>query len=260
MQRPLRVVQLTDTHLFADPQQTLLGCRTWLTCQAVVTEAAAYCPDLVLLTGDLSQDESAASYQHLVNALWSLDCPVYWLGGNHDAASVLAEVAATGGWRPEKRFVQGGWYFVLLDSTLPGQVGGWLQRAAMAELTEELTQHPEPTLIAMHHPLFPVGSPWLDDSRVGNPEVFWQAVDRHPQVRVVLCGHVHQEHTWQRCGVTYYSTPSTCIQFAAQADTFTLDPAFPGFRWLELLPDGRYTSGVVRVACPVTVDQDANGY
>ncbi|MCS6781737.1 MAG: 3',5'-cyclic-AMP phosphodiesterase [Gloeomargarita sp. SKYBB_i_bin120] len=260
MNRPLRVVQLTDTHLFADPRQTLLGCPTWETLQQVVAQVVVYDPDLVLLTGDLSQDESDASYERLVAALQLLSCPIYWLAGNHDAANPLERILTTGGLCPDKRFQAGGWYFALLDSTLPGEVGGFLSPTVLAELATDLAQHPEPTLIALHHPLFPVGSPWLDDSRVRNPEALWSVLDAHPQVRVVLCGHVHQEHTWRRCGVTYYSTPSTCIQFAPQAATFALDTAFPGFRWLELLPDGQHTSGVVRVPCSITVDSGASGY
>ncbi|MEN9263964.1 MAG: phosphodiesterase [Gloeomargarita sp. GMQP_bins_44] len=257
---PVRVVQLTDTHLFADPQQTLLGCNTRATLKAVVAAVVDYAPDLVLLTGDLSQDGSPASYRQLVAALRPLDCPLYWLAGNHDARDTLAAVVTGDRWRPEKRFTWGGWYFVLLDSTVPGEVGGYLQGAEMAELARELAQQTAPTLIALHHPLFPVGSPWLDGSRVANPEVFWSVVDAHPQVRVVICGHVHQEQTWQRRGVTYYSTPSTCLQFAPGAATFTVDSALPGFRWLELWPDGQCRSGVVRVPCPVTVEQGAGGY
>ncbi len=260
MSQPLRVVQITDTHLFADPQQALLGCPTQLTLQAVVAEVQRYQPDVVLLTGDLSQDETPASYQHLLTALQPLTCPIYWTAGNHDHLETLSQALSQGSCRPEKTWVQGGWRFILLHSPVPGAVGGHLAATELQRLASILHQSSEPTLIALHHPLFPVGSPWLDDSRLANPEEFWQVCDAHPQVKVVVCGHVHQECTWQRRGVTYYSSPSTCIQFAPHAATFTLDTAYPGFRWLELFPQGHFRSGVIRVVAQWAMDVQAVGY
>lgn len=257
---PLRVVQVTDTHLFGDPHQTLLGCPTGTTLAAVLAEVHLYQPDVLLLTGDLSQDETAASYEHLLTLLQPLTCPIHWTGGNHDHWQVLNRVLTAGGLRPEKCFTQGGWQFILLNSAVPGAVGGELLQAELMYLEQCLQQAPQPTLVALHHPLFPVGSPWLDDSRLANPERLWHILDGHPQVKLVLCGHVHQERQWQRQHVTYFSTPSTCIQFAPQSQTFALDAASPGFRWLELQPDGHFRSGVTRVACAVGMDLQATGY
>jgi len=258
--QPLRVVQITDTHLFADPHQVLLGCPTWVTLVKVLEHVQFFQPDVLLLTGDLSQDETLASYQNLVDLLRPLTCPIYWIGGNHDQPELLTQTLTAGGLRPEKTFVQGGWRFILLHSPVPGAVGGALGARELAYLEHTLHQSSEPTLIALHHPLFPVDSPWLDDSALANPEQFWHICDAHPQVKLVLCGHVHQERRWERRGVTYLSSPSTCIQFAPQAQAFTLDTAFPGFRWLELDPQGTFRTGVTRVPCQWVVDARATGY
>ncbi|APB34363.1 metallophosphoesterase [Gloeomargarita lithophora Alchichica-D10] len=260
MHQSLRVVQITDTHLFADPHQALLGCPTWATLTKVLTQVQRYQPDVLLLTGDLSQDETPASYQHLVDLLQPLPCPIYWTGGNHDCRDTLAQVLTAGGVRPEKTWHQGGWQFILLNSAVPGAVGGQLAATEINHLEHNLRQGHQPTLVALHHPLLPVGSPWLDDSSVANPERLWQVLDSHPQIKLVLCGHVHQERQWQRRGVTYYSSPSTCIQFAPQAQNFTLDTAFPGFRWLELDPQGTFRSGVSRIPCKWVLDAQATGY
>jgi Icc protein len=258
--QPLRVVQMTDTHLFADPHQVLLGCPTGLTLAAVVAQVAKYQPDLILLTGDLSQDETPASYQRLLACLQPLTCPIHWTGGNHDHPEFLTQVLTAGGLRPEKSFTQGGWQFILLHSPVPGAVGGYLDEAETTHLSEILQRQTQPTLVALHHPPFPVGSPWLDESALANPERLWQLLDAHPQVKLVLCGHVHQEQQWHRQGVTYFSTPSTCIQFAPQAPKFTLDTAYPGFRWLELDHQGNFRSGVTRVPYELSVDLQATGY
>ncbi|MEN9216958.1 MAG: 3',5'-cyclic-AMP phosphodiesterase [Gloeomargarita sp. HHBFW_bins_162] len=260
MHPSLRVVQITDTHLFGDPHQTLLGCRTGATLKTVLAQVRIDQPDVILLTGDLSQDETPASYKYLVDLLRPLTCPIYWTGGNHDHWESLTQVLTAAQLRPEKQFIQGGWQFILLNSAVPGAVGGALSPTELAYLEQCLRRCALPTLVALHHPLFPVGSPWLDDSRLANPEALWRILDAHPQVKVVLCGHVHQERQWERRGVTYCSTPSTCVQFAPQAQEFRLDTAFPGFRWLELFPEGTFRSGVVRVPCPVAIDLQATGY
>ena len=43
----------------------------------------------------------------------------------------------------------------------------------------------------------------------------------HPQVRGVLCGHVHQEYDALHQGVRFLATPSTCIQFMPLSRDFS---------------------------------------
>ena len=60
----LNVLQLSDPHLFADPEGRLLGMRTLTSLQHVITDAAENLSsiDLALLTGDLVHDASPAGY------------------------------------------------------------------------------------------------------------------------------------------------------------------------------------------------------
>jgi Icc protein len=60
----------------------------------------------------------------------------------------------------------------------------------------------------------------------------------HPSVRLVLGGHVHQEFEQRRGGVLVLATPSTCAQFTPCTEHCVMDMKPPGYRWLELLPDG----------------------
>jgi hypothetical protein len=89
------VVQLTDAHLFADPAGTLLGLRTRDSLRHVIAQVRREqpCIDLLLCTGDLSQDGSAASYQAFRDLTGDFAVPARWLPGNHDEARVMAEVA-----------------------------------------------------------------------------------------------------------------------------------------------------------------------
>ncbi|MBF2076791.1 MAG: 3',5'-cyclic-AMP phosphodiesterase [Synechococcales cyanobacterium C42_A2020_086] len=257
----LQVVQLTDTHLFADLEQTMLGLPTAASLQAVVA-AVASCtpkPDLLLLTGDLSQDETVASYQHLRSIVETLELPTYWLPGNHDQdQEAMAQVLASALISPQKSFQQGGWNFILLDSTLAGEVAGELSAAALTELEHQLQAAPNlPTLVALHHPPTLIHSQWMDDIGLRNPDAFYAVLDRYPQVKIVLFGHIHQEFSSERQGVQYWGTPSTCVQFKPKQRQFTLDELQPGFRLLTLYPDGRFTTEVRRVAYLVPTELSA---
>ncbi|MBQ4756334.1 3',5'-cyclic-AMP phosphodiesterase, partial [Escherichia coli] len=56
----VRILQITDTHLFAEKHETLLGINTWDSYQAVLSaiHASQRPCDLIVATGDLAQDHS----------------------------------------------------------------------------------------------------------------------------------------------------------------------------------------------------------
>ena len=82
----IKVLQITDTHLFADSQGCLLGLNTEQSLQAVISQIRAHrhATDLILATGDLVHDGTAAAYRRIFSHLGSFDQPVYCLPGNHD--------------------------------------------------------------------------------------------------------------------------------------------------------------------------------
>jgi Icc protein len=71
-----------------------------------------------------------------------------------------------------------------------------------------------------------------------NAEEFFDVIDRNPNVRGIVWGHVHQSYDALRNGVRLLATPSTCAQFLPHAEQFALDRQPPGYRTLELKADG----------------------
>jgi Icc protein len=107
----------------------------------------------------------------------------------------------------------------------------------------------------------PVGSRWIDPIGVRNPEAFFAVLDRFPQVRAVLWGHIHQEYDQLRNGVRLLASPSTCVQFAPGSEEFQVDKEAPGYRWLRLHADGSLETGVSRVTgIAFEVDYSVKGY
>ena len=270
-QSPITIAQVTDIHLFADENQELLGLLTTRSFKAVVERLLSLQPqpDLLLLTGDLSQDGTPESYDRVQKLLSPLKTPTYWIPGNHDCISAMQHVLKRAPVSPLKSFTRGNWNFLLINSGVPGCVYGHLSPKTLAWLDFQLELMGNvsgsdsvlrPTVVALHHPPFQVNSNWLDTSILQNPQQLFAVLDRHPQVKLVLFGHIHQEFNYQRHGVHYLGTPSTSIQFKPQSSNFSLDHQAPGFRLLNLYPDGTWETWVERVAYAHKLNMAAKGY
>jgi len=245
----LLIAQVTDTHLFADPTQQMMGCLTASTLAAVLAHLRQLQPkpDILLLTGDLSHDETPESYQRLQDQLVPLDIPAYWLPGNHDSLPAMEQVLRQPPISPAKFFAAGGWRFLLLNSLVPGCVHGELSSTSLEWLEQQLQLSDRPTLISLHHPPCPIHSRWMDAINLQSPEKLFAVIDRYPQVKLVVFGHIHQAFEEQRRDVHYLGSPSTCVQFKPGGQEFAIDPIQPGFRLLALFPDGSFQTKVVRV-------------
>lgn len=260
----LRIIQISDTHLFADRSKQLLGVNTSDSLKSVVELLGSQggIIDFVIVTGDLSQDYSQASYQNLADHLKPLSVPVYCVAGNHDSPDAMAAVFPRGTVRNDTHIVRNGWQFILLNSHKHGAVEGFLNPSQLNYLQECLRAYPhERAVIAFHHHPVQVGSVWLDKIGLSNAGEFWQVVAQYPNVHSVLFGHVHQEHVQAVNGVTCYSAPSTCVQFRPRQEKFGLEKLNQGYRWLEFHDDGSMETGVSRLADYIGVfDADSRGY
>ncbi|HLF96137.1 MAG TPA: phosphodiesterase [Methylococcaceae bacterium] len=244
----LRILHLTDTHILAEPGQTLYGVDTYGRTAALLDHVrrTAGAPDLAVLSGDCVDTPSAAAYGCLKALLAEhLAAPCLILPGNHDDPMLLKAMFPDAA---VPQAIRDNWLFVLLDSTRPDSPSGMLSDAELARLEATLAEHPaQHALIALHHHPLPVGSPWMDAMGLAEDSAarLLEILRRSGNVRLVLCGHAHQEHAWTRHGVPLFVTPSSTVQFQPGCDAFTLDRLPPGCRWLELCPDGGFSSRLI---------------
>ncbi|HYW92952.1 MAG TPA: 3',5'-cyclic-AMP phosphodiesterase [Gammaproteobacteria bacterium] len=251
MDEPLRLIQISDTHLSADPRAVTWGLNNQARLQRVLDDALRRVPepDALLLTGDLVHDESAAGYRRLARMLATLPAPVLCLPGNHDDPAVMRRFLSESPLRCGGSHRLGGWLVILLDSHVDGQDAGALSLAELAALERALGEDPQrPTLVCLHHHPVPVGSAWLDDMGLSNAGDMFRILDRHTQVRGIVCGHVHQAFDRRRGRVRILATPATTRQFRPGSARFALGEQSPGYRWLHLYGEGRLETGVARLA------------
>lgn len=260
----LRVLQVTDTHLFADLSGQLAGVDTERSYAEVMEKVLSeFWPvDLILATGDLVHDGSESGYHRLKSQFEDLAVRTLVIPGNHDNSTVMRRIFSAGRVTWSDSALLGRWQFVMLDSSLAGSAAGHLPRSQLQMLEQCLSSHPEHhALICLHHHPLPIGCDWIDRIAVDNGSELFEILDRHERVRGVIWGHVHQEFEATRRGVRLLASPSTCVQFRPRQQDFAIDDAPPGFRWLQLYPDGRLKTSVIRVTAPPdSVDLDCEGY
>ena len=190
-------------------------------------------PDLLLLTGDLTNGGDAASYARLAALLAECPVPYRLLAGNWDERGALR--AAFPDTANADGFVQfelafPGLRVIALDTTEPGRHGGAFCAQRAAWLRAQLDADPvTPVLIAMHHPPIVSGLDWLDGAeQMPWIERFRAAIAGHPQLRGIIAGHLHRTvHT------SFAGVPVMVCQSSAPAVSLDLRPVDPA------QPDGR---------------------
>jgi Icc protein len=244
-----RLLQFTDTHLFGEPAATLRGVATAASLRACVEHARreALPADAILVSGDVVHDDPRG-YATLELLLAPLAVPTLVVAGNHDLPQELHGRLARPPFQTRGTFVAGDWRVLLLESWFAESSGGEgrLGAAALAVLDGELARLRDAhVLLCLHHPPLLMDAPDLDSLRLTDAEALRALVARHRQVRGVLWGHAHQALDVLRDGVRWMCTPSTCFQFRTRAPGFASDALAPGYRVLDLAPDGGLATEVV---------------
>lgn len=193
----VRILQITDTHLFAGEHETLLGINTYRSYHAVLDaiQAQRRDVDLIVATGDLAQDHSQEAYRHFAAGIAQLPAPCVWLPGNHDFQPAMVDALAAAGIAPSKQVLLGdSWQVLMLDSQVFGVPHGELSEYQLEWMERCLQAHPERyTLLLLHHHPLPSGCTWLDQHSLRNPHMLGAILLRYPKVNTVVCGHIHQD-------------------------------------------------------------------
>lgn len=262
----IKIIQITDTHLSADPADFMLGMNTSDSLADVLDLVRQQQDqiDCILCTGDLSQGGSIDSYRYFEKSISSFSVPHLWLCGNHDSLGNMMEAVGVNNPCLNKLHTTAGWQIIMLNTSVKGEIHGNLAGDELFFLDEALSIAEEAglnVLIGLHHNPMPVNAEWLQNVCLHNSDEFFAVIDKYKHVKGVIFGHIHQEMELERNGVLMLASPSTCIQFDPDEDEFTLDDMNPGYRWLELTPEGNINTGIQRVEGKrYTVDFASKGY
>ena len=182
----LHIGDVDDPTLLSDTGQTLAAV-------AAMIRGLSPAPRFAVVSGDITHRGDPASYRVAAEALAALPCPVIYGLGNHDDRNGYAQGLATGGGPAFGERVVDGIHVVVLDTSVPGRIGGDIDPHQFDWLAETLGHHGDlPKLIVMHHP------PALDG------EMGWKTLEpaatarlaallRGRDIAAILTGHIHQD-------------------------------------------------------------------
>ncbi len=201
-------------------------------------------PDLVILTGDVVDEGTAAEYAVAREMLSELQSPLLVIPGNHDEREAFRKSFADHGYLPKAgplHFASGDYgpvRIVALDVTLPGLHHGLVDEGAAKWLDRTLAQEPaRPTLIMMHQPPFSCGIPYVDEYQCRGGSRLAEVVSRYPAIERIVCGHVHRLMHVRFAGTMVCTAPSTTTAIAlrlfenAEPASFIEPPGFLLHQW-----------------------------
>lgn len=195
--------------------------------------------DIVMVTGDLIQDDSILAYEKFCELLSTLALPVYCVPGNHDVRESMRAALAKDPFHYCASVELNNWLLVGIDSCAAGRAGGLITQRELARLDKAIAKSTAPhVMVCLHHPPVTMGSAWLDTVGLDNGDEFLQRVSASGKVKLAIFGHVHQEYDSTLGALRILGTPSTCRQFEKGSDEFAVDNNPPAYRRINLHSDG----------------------
>ena len=248
--RALKLLQITDTHIFESAEADFDGVDTEASLSAVIRQIknSESGIDLVLATGDLVHKPSENAYLKLRRLLLKLELPVVCLAGNHDCPELMSHYLNHASISTSKQIVIGKWLIIMLNSFLENSHSGSLNEKELLFLEQSLQEsEQEHVLIALHHHPVSINSLWMDEMPLLNSADLFSLIDSCDKVRGLIWGHIHQEFRAKRSDVDLYGSPSSCLQFKPGDDNYAKDNLAPAYSLLELDESGRSLITVKRV-------------
>lgn len=200
---------------------------------AVVDEMLALDPDVVVVKGDLTDTGKAEEYGAFLACYGRLGARMHHVRGNHDAMRD-PELARQGA---PYAVVLDGVTVAVLDTVVPGHVGGALDDEQRGWLDDVASATPDPVLVFAHHPA------WNPDPRYGlradDHAALLALFARRENIVGYLAGHTHSNQVVR----SPLGRGVPCVEVACTKD-------YPG-AWAEyrVYEDG-YTQVVRRVSAP----------
>lgn len=230
----IKLIQITDCHLLKDENELFCGISPDQQLLKILELAKQQNPDVLLLTGDLSQDASPESYQRLRCYLKMFTCPIYIIPGNHDDRDICLKNLIGDNIKHQAVVDFGSWQLIFLDSVIPYETSGHLKQDQFDLLAQHL-KNGKNTLVCMHHHPVNVSS-FMDKYIINNFKAFQDFVKDKYNFKFVIFGHIHADFHKKIHHVDFYGCPSTSVQFSlGEVETGnSIDTLPPGLRIIEL--------------------------
>ena len=247
-----KIIQITDLHLNKSKDKVSNGVNTFESANMVIESIRINEKniDCLILSGDLSNDCSIESYNHLIQLLKGFEAPIYLMSGNHDSPSLLKTLTINKNIFLKNFLCFNNWGVFMFNTKKENSPNGFLKKEELVYFDQVLsnTLYKNIIIFLHHHPV-PIGSASMDSMIIENAELLIDRIMKHNKIKAVSWGHIHNEFNLDMGSAKLFSTPSTCYQAKEKSKDFIIDPdASPGYRKIFLNDDGSFDTEVIRVS------------
>jgi 3',5'-cyclic AMP phosphodiesterase CpdA len=162
----------------------------------VIVELNELRPDLVVVSGDLTNEGYRQEYKNWVAYRERIGSPVYTVPGNHDARNVgylhFEELIGARHWTADVQGVR----IVGADSSEPDLNEGQIGRERYGWIREQFAVPADLKVFVLHHHLIPVPGTGRERSTVTDAGDLLEVLITSG-VNIVLSGHKHVPYVWR---------------------------------------------------------------
>lgn len=256
----MRIAQISDTHI-ATANPAAAGRIADLAATVDSINSLAEPVDVVIHTGDIAHDASAADYAAARAELTRLKSPLYTTIGNRDRRKPYFDAFAGDGYLDtEFGFAQyavdlGELYLIAVDTqyrdTEMGGLGGFDSDRADHLNAKLAAANGKPTLVFAHHPPIELDDrPKLQFREAPEADLLCECLERHNALIGLLAGHVHRTNAVPFAGVTLSTLPSIAVDLSrekrakGEGEETRID--YPVYH-LHTFADGRLSTAAVNL-------------
>ena len=252
------IVQISDSHITATGESGNARLANLKSCIGHINTLDRQ-PDIVIHTGDLSQDNLDVEYQMVMSQMKRLRIPYFVIPGNRDNSATMR--ALFGDKLP---LTTASSHFCYVIDDYPVRVIALDTTSSTSGLGEFCDERAEflrdalassvvkPVLIAMHHPPFEVhvSSTPKEFENWKMAERFQEIVEQHPGKIRIICGHVHRNSFGNIGEIATSTIPSVALDLRRKNDPLVIDEEIM-YHIHEFGADGNCATRLVRAPMPI---------
>jgi 3',5'-cyclic-AMP phosphodiesterase len=225
IKREVNIIQLTDLHLLDSNNDELFNTKTNLNFKKVIEYITNVKKDYILITGDISHTGTVKSYEFFFEQINSLKTPVFVISGNHDITRNLHFVSRKSKVLEKQKIIEFlNWKLIFTDSVVPEKEYGLVSEKTINSLENKLNNdNKENIAIIMHHHPIPVNTPLIDNSIIKNHSSFLQRLALLNKLKLIICGHVHNDYSMKYKNIAIETAPATSFQFTKRASKLSIE-------------------------------------
>lgn len=247
------IAQVSDTHIVAKGKhwqaEPLTEVDKRLSQVVDFLNALNPAPEIVLFTGDITDEGDPQSYHYFKEIIGPLKFPYFVIPGNHDRREEMRAAFSDKFYMPKQGFI----HYVIegyplrligLDTLVEGEHYGQICKERLSWFEHILKTDPKkPTLIFMHHPPTKVGVKLFDEMICFTPPEFNSLILKYDNILGIIAGHYHHLCVSSFGGKNCFLAPSVAPvhYFAHPEDDHVTaleleDPAITLHLWQEGSP------------------------